>query len=330
MLHQVLSLQPSLACSQGLLQVLRPSVFNAVRNQVLFPQFGDQSQHGLGRSYRKGSGSQVTSAAAGSEILPSAEELKWQLEALQTEAEQARRRANSARARFMRLMEAAEKLRIQAALDVKSGKDESARQLLADKRKVMKALQNAKLRSELLESLSTKIAEAISVKETQLIAALPHTHLNINTARDANDGTETIRVVCPRDEVSLASVTEETSSWEGDIREGLTYTAQLDEEVKECQNVSYGSNVESETEKENGLDVSSIGCDNYSGFLRGIDGQLNDVELRLQGFLYVATMILQEPVGTPVNMRVSAIRQIWHDVQNLRVRVRKALQDDRE
>ncbi|KAL5996719.1 hypothetical protein ACLOJK_007639 [Asimina triloba] len=65
--------------------------------------------------------------------------------------------ANNARLRFMRLSEAAEKLRQQAALTVQAGKENEARELLLQKRKVMQALEKSKSRVELLDQLSMKL-----------------------------------------------------------------------------------------------------------------------------------------------------------------------------
>lgn len=59
----------------------------------------------------------------------------------------------------MRLSEAAEKLRLQAAISVQNGKENEARDLLFQKKMVMKALENSKSRIELLDELSTKLNE---------------------------------------------------------------------------------------------------------------------------------------------------------------------------
>lgn len=67
--------------------------------------------------------------------------------------------ANSARLRLLRLSEAAEKLRKQASLSLKRGKETDARELLFQKKKVMQALEKSKVRIELLDELCTKLNE---------------------------------------------------------------------------------------------------------------------------------------------------------------------------
>lgn len=59
----------------------------------------------------------------------------------------------------MRLSEAAERLRRQAAVSVQCGKENEARELLFQKMKVMQALEKSKGRIELLDELSAKLNE---------------------------------------------------------------------------------------------------------------------------------------------------------------------------
>lgn len=67
--------------------------------------------------------------------------------------------ANSARLRLLRLSEAAEKLRQQAAISVRTGKENEARDLLFQKKKVMQALEKSNSRIKLLDELSAKLNE---------------------------------------------------------------------------------------------------------------------------------------------------------------------------
>lgn len=103
--------------------------------------------------------------------LQTAENLREQLEALQQEAEQVRGRANSARLRFMRLTHVVEQLRQRAAMDVRNGKEDSARSLLIEKQKVMKALEASRQRAELLEQLARKlnVVCSLSCRTTSLL-----------------------------------------------------------------------------------------------------------------------------------------------------------------
>lgn len=69
--------------------------------------------------------------------------------------------ANNARSRLMRLTEAAGNLRRQAAVEVRVGKEDEARELLLQKKKVIQALEKSKKRVELLDKLSGKLNEVI-------------------------------------------------------------------------------------------------------------------------------------------------------------------------
>lgn len=141
-------------------------------------------------------------AANSQHEMHSAEELREQLEALQLEAEQVRGRANSARLRFMRLSHVVEQLRQRAAMDVRTGKEDSARLLLTEKQKVMKALEAARQRAELFEQLAGKLNVAISMKETVLIEVLSSAPLSRSETTDHTS----VRHVSPRTE----GVSEET------------------------------------------------------------------------------------------------------------------------
>ncbi|KAG6547892.1 hypothetical protein Mapa_010712 [Marchantia paleacea] len=134
----------------------------------------------------------MNAVRAGSEETPATEQLKSQLEALQLEASQVRDRYNSSRARFMRLAQVAEHLQQRAVLSMKLGNEGNARQLLTEKKKVMRAAELSKQRSQLYEELSSKLSEAISRKETQLIVAL-----SSSPPRVAVDEEPTVRVIFP-------------------------------------------------------------------------------------------------------------------------------------
>lgn len=78
--------------------------------------------------------------------------------------------ANSARSRLMRLTEAAENLRRRAAIEVGVGREDDARELLLQKKKVMQALEKSKKRVELLDELSAKLIEVMQFTCLFLVA----------------------------------------------------------------------------------------------------------------------------------------------------------------
>ncbi|BBG99764.1 hypothetical protein Prudu_009561 [Prunus dulcis] len=120
------------------------------------------------------------------------EQLRVQLVQLHSEAESARGKANNARLRLLRLSETAENLKRQAAINVQTGKEDDARELLFQKKRVIEALEKSKKRIELLDELSSKLNEAISLKERQLIGNVT---LDLEVVRD--DAFSPVRIVSP-------------------------------------------------------------------------------------------------------------------------------------
>nr|CAB3473984.1 unnamed protein product [Digitaria exilis] len=83
--------------------------------------------------------------------------LREELLQLHAEADLTQSKANSARVRLVRLTEAAENLKKRAAISVRMGRENEAVDLLVQKRKLTKALENIKERIEVLDKLSAKI-----------------------------------------------------------------------------------------------------------------------------------------------------------------------------
>lgn len=250
----------------------------------------------------------------------SMESLKGQLEALHLEAEQARARANAARARFLRLTETIENLTMRAIVDLKSGKEESARYLVAEKQKVMQALEKSKQRAELHEELCNKLGEAISSKEVQLIAALSSATVGVD---ESNKTTANVRIVSPKAD-DLAS----KQSGEVREREDSAGNQRLnDQDAKASTAEKDAVNmVQSSNDTVNA--VLSTRPEMYSEFLSKIDNHLHNAEIGLHGFLSIAGMLLPDDVGMKTNEKVITVRQIWHDVLTLRARIGEAVQQE--
>ncbi|CAM6062995.1 unnamed protein product [Sphagnum tenellum] len=170
----------------------------------------------------------------------SPEELREQLEALQKECKDVWAQANSARARFMRLTDVVEQLRARAAKDVQIGNEASARDLLREKQKVMKALENSKSRAQLLEELSIKLNVAISRKETQLIAALSCARLDLTNEEPDNMN---VHVISPKvsvtidKEASFQEVVDKTEDGKGQQTKSLQEDQPEDLRVNETDMV---------------------------------------------------------------------------------------------
>eukprot|EP00897_Mesotaenium_endlicherianum_P010807 jgi/Mesen1/9755/ME000007S09812 len=102
----------------------------------------------------------------------SADELRAQLEALYEELDSTKTKASSARGRFIRLTHAVEQLAASAEASMRRRDEEGARKTLVEKARVMEVMGRALRRSEVLDKLAVKLAQAVSSRETQLIAAL--------------------------------------------------------------------------------------------------------------------------------------------------------------
>ena len=61
--------------------------------------------------------------------------------------------------RLLRLSEAAEKLKKQAAISIQKGQENYAREMLFQRKKVLQALDKSKRRIEVLDELSSKLSE---------------------------------------------------------------------------------------------------------------------------------------------------------------------------
>ncbi|KAJ3670698.1 hypothetical protein LUZ60_008124 [Juncus effusus] len=97
------------------------------------------------------------------------QQLRFQLDRLQSEAELTRTKSNNARLRLMRLTDKIENLKRRAANNVMNGKEEEAIELLVQKKKLVQALERLKDQIVVLDKLSAKINEAISLKQNKLI-----------------------------------------------------------------------------------------------------------------------------------------------------------------
>ncbi|XP_010275660.1 PREDICTED: uncharacterized protein LOC104610638 [Nelumbo nucifera] len=253
------------------------------------------------------------------------EELRTQLDQLHTEAEKTRFKANSARLRLIRLSEAAEKLRQQAAIDVQLGKENEARELLFQKRKVMQALEKSKSRIELLDQLSAKLNEAISLKETQLIG---------NCALDLEIGKKDdlgpIRIISPKEDDEKCSDDNE------DNYKPVTMNLNEDQELQfqEFQE-NLPVNHQQEDDEERNLSIgiwkkedmiSSLqGISSYEDFLEHLDQQFNKIELELATVLRLSTLVLENG-EKPRNSKCQQIMDILETVCGIRGRIASIMQ----
>ncbi|CAN6707753.1 unnamed protein product [Malus baccata var. baccata] len=242
------------------------------------------------------------------------EELRAQLGQLHSEAETARAKANNARLRLLRLSEAAEKLKRQAAINVQTGKEDDARELLFQKKKVMEALEKSKHRIEFLDELSTKLNEAISLKEGQLIG---NVSLDLEVVRE--DAFSPVRIVSPAAEVAenlevgkefVSNDLKEETPLLKDNQASLPVEPE-GEDLREPLN--RGAWNEDET-------ISSLkGITSFDSFLEHLDHQLKKIEAELITILRISTLVVDSQEKSR-NFKVQKTMELLDSVSGVRQR----------
>ncbi|KAF3974010.1 hypothetical protein CMV_002608 [Castanea mollissima] len=209
------------------------------------------------------------------------EQLRAQLDQLHSEAARTTAKANSARLRLLRLSEAAEKIQRQAAISVQTGKENDARELLIQKKKVKQALEKSKSRIELLDELSTKLNKAISLKESQLVG---------NVALDFEAGNENapspVRIITPKQE----------------NKEDLNENVEVEPHVLELdgqQDLQICSEIEESLP---------------------VDQELSKIEAELVTVLRVSTLVLDSK-ETPKNSKVQQTQELLESICGIRKRI---------
>ncbi|KAM3699000.1 hypothetical protein ACJW31_06G229000 [Castanea mollissima] len=209
------------------------------------------------------------------------EQLRAQLDQLHSEAARTTAKANSARLRLLRLSEAAEKIQRQAAISVQTGKENDARELLIQKKKVKQALEKSKSRIELLDELSTKLNKAISLKESQLVG---------NVALDFEVGNENapspVRIITPKQE----------------NKEDLNENVEVEPHVLELdgqQDLQLCSEIEESLP---------------------VDQELSKIEAELVTVLRVSTLVLDSK-ETPKNSKVQQTQELLESICGIRKRI---------
>ncbi|XP_049353139.1 uncharacterized protein LOC125817625 [Solanum verrucosum] len=265
----------------------------------------------------------VNLAASGTNNL-NTEKLREQLDHLHKEAQSTRNKANNARSRLLRLSEAAERFRRQAAISVRTGKENDARELLFQKKKIMQAMEQSKGRIELLDELASKLNEAISMREKQLIGNVA---LDLEIAID--DAPSPVRIVSPKDDNADNSdenedVDLETIKLDDSQELQAPYDGNADLKTdNELINLeaSTSGNMSKEADRINSLK----GVSSYEEFLEHIDQQLRDIEVELVTFLRFSSLILENKDKLE-NSKVQQALDVLEGVHQLRGRIESIVQ----
>ncbi|CAN8306099.1 unnamed protein product [Cochlearia groenlandica] len=232
--------------------------------------------------------------------------LRSQLDLLHEEAESTRAKANSNRLRLMRLSEAAENLRKQAAFNVQTGKENDARELLLQKKKVMLALDKAKTRIELLDTLSSKLNEAISVKETQLIG-----NISLDLEVDKENSSGDVHIVSPKPK-STEDGHDENEPTGLDSQENQLVGKNVDEDI---------ANLIDNHVLEDALSGSIFKeGSSFESFLESLDQKLGRVETELVTVVNVASLVINHE-DKPKNIKVQQTSEILEEIRSVRERI---------
>ncbi|GJV61833.1 hypothetical protein Tco_1467933 [Tanacetum coccineum] len=239
------------------------------------------------------------------------DQLRDQLDHLHFEADNARAKANKARQRLLRLSEAAEKLQRQAAICVQSGKENDARDLLYQKKKTMQTLEKTKSRIELLDELSTKLIEAISLRERQLVGTVA---LDLDIEKEKVDSP--VRVVSPSSEDPQNDSPDTSADQQlQDRPENIPIEHEADNLEGSLQ-----VPIELLTHGNNDLASSLTGLTSYEDFLDHVDKKLNEIEDEVSTAVKFSTLILERDESQK-NMKVQQLMEILGAVQHVRQRI---------
>ncbi|MED6216007.1 hypothetical protein PIB30_003653 [Stylosanthes scabra] len=242
------------------------------------------------------------------------EHLRSQLDHLHAEAHTTATKANNARMRLLRLSEAAEKLQKQAAISIQRGDENGAREMLFQRKKVLQALEKSKSRIELLDELSTKLSEAISLKESQLIG------FTMNMEDIMEDASSPIRIVAPKEEDVQGYFSEDDSD-PNTMNFGDIHGNQLDEEEAENIQGSLSNDSWNDDNTVSSLSVTST----YDDFLENIDKKLGEIESELVTVLTVSTLVLDSE-ERPKNSRLQQTTELLESIRAIRQRYRFSIE----
>ncbi|KAL4364479.1 hypothetical protein AHAS_Ahas07G0010200 [Arachis hypogaea] len=250
-----------------------------------------------------------SASSSTSSNINSSEHLRSQLDHLHAEANTTTTKANNARMRLLRLSEAAEKLQKQAAISIQRGDENGAREMLFQRKKVLQALEKSKSRIELLDELSTKLSEAISLKESQLIGS------TMNMEDTIEDASSPIRIVAPTEEVQEDF--SEDDSEPNTVNFSDFQGNRLDDE--EAVNIQ-GSLSNDSWNEDNAVSFLSF-TSAYDEFLENIDKKLDEIEAELVTVLNVSTLVLDSE-ERPKNSRLQQTTELLESIRTIRQRVK--------
>ncbi|CAK8538746.1 unnamed protein product [Lathyrus sativus] len=249
------------------------------------------------------------------------EDLRSQLDQLHAEAHTTRTKANSARLRLLRLSESAEKLQKQAAISIQKGDEDYARDTLLQRKQVLQALEKSKIRIELLDELSAKLSEAISLKESQLIG-----NVTMNIEDTTQDDSSPVRIIAPKEEVLEDSLNDDSDSGKMKFNDIQDVKISLESQEnplddKEIDNLL--KSLSTDTGNENSVSSSLSKISSYEDFIEHIDQKLSEIESELVSVLNVSILVLDKE-ERPKNFRWQQTTELLESIHGIRLRIRNA------
>ncbi|XP_041992921.1 uncharacterized protein LOC121743661 [Salvia splendens] len=246
-----------------------------------------------------------------------AEQLRQQLDTLHKEADTTRIKASNARLRLIRLSEAVEKIRRQAAVSVQTGKENEARELLFQKKKIMQAMEKLKARIELFDQFSVKLNEAISMKESLLIG-----NMTLDLEVSESEPSSPVRIVSPTEE-NIKDDDLHLDSDNMEFEEGQEM--QVSSENQRTNHSENGCNSLEDSVSEKMLNDADDVRDpressTYEDFVTHIDQQLNKIQEELETFVRVSNLFL-ESKERPEYLKVQYATEILEGVYHIRERI---------
>ncbi|XP_004491333.1 uncharacterized protein [Cicer arietinum] len=247
------------------------------------------------------------------------QQLRSQLDHLHVEAHSTRTKANSARLRLLRLSESAEKLQKQAAISMQKGDENYARDMLFQRKKVLQALEKSKRRIELLDELSTKLSEAISLKESQLVG-----NVTMNIENTTEDASSLVRIIPPKEEDIKDSIKDDSDlnmMTVGDIQDVHVSLESQDNLLDDKETENLLGSISTDTGNENNIPSSLSELSSYDDFIEHIDQKLREIEAELVAVLNVSTLLLDSE-ERPKNSRLQQTMELLESIQGIRQRIR--------
>ncbi|KAG5064655.1 hypothetical protein JHK85_005838 [Glycine max] len=284
------------------------------------------------------------------------DQLRSQLDQLHAEADATRTKATNARLRLLRLSEAAEKLKKQAAISIQKGQENYAREMLFQRKKVLQALDKSKRRIELLDELSTKLSErhahlqkelciplklllsslciyqfvlyahlrripdshlAISLKESQLIG-----NVTVNIEDSTEDASSPVRIISPKEEVQNDVTKDDSDPDTMEFSDIQDVQLSIESEGsplddKETQNLLESLSISTSNEEYIARNLSEISS--YEDFMEHIDKKLSEIEAELVTVLNVSTLVLDNE-ERPKNSRLQQTIELLESIHGIRQR----------